>query len=110
MFIGELAGFAVNQGSTWVAHVVVTVLDADDEPVAGAMVSGAWSEGDTDTASCTTDETGACELESDSIRKRVSTVVFEIINLEAESLSYLPELDNVGDPGEQPRSISIAKP
>lgn len=110
MFIGELAGSAINEGNTWSARASVTVLDGDREPVANAVISGEWSEGDTETAACTTDEIGTCEIESDSLRKRVSHAVFEITNLEHARLTYLPEPDQLEDPDDQPRVITIHKP
>jgi hypothetical protein len=110
MFIGELAGSSTNQGSTWLARAEVTVLDGGNQPVAGTVVSGNWSEGDDEASSCLTDETGTCEIKSDSIRKRVSHTVLEITNLEHESLTYFPEFDQVDNPEDQPRVISIRKP
>jgi hypothetical protein len=110
MFIGKLEGSATNEGNTWLAQAAVTVLDGGNQPVAGAVVSGKWSEGDSETTSCLTDETGACEMESDSIRKRVSRAVLEITNLEHESLTYFPEFDQVDNPEDQPRVITISKP
>ncbi len=110
MFIGELDGFAINQGPTWVAQAAVTVLNSEEQPVSGTVVSGNWSEGDTETTSCTTDEAGTCELVSDSIRKRVPKIVFEITDLQNESLAYLAGLDDVDSPEDQPRTITIRKP
>ncbi len=110
MFIGELAGSSTNEGSTWLARAAVTVLDGANQPVAGAVVSGNWSEGDSETSSCLTDETGTCEMTSDSIRKRVSHAVLEFTNLEHELLTYFPEFDQVDNPEDQPRVITIRKP
>ena len=110
MFIGELEGSATNEGNTWLARAAVTVLDGANQPVAGTVVSGKWSEGDSETTSCLTDKTGTCEMERDSIRKRVSHAVLEITNLEHGSLTYLPEFDQVDNPEDQPRVITIRKP
>ncbi len=110
MFIGELGAAAIRQGNTWVAVAEVTVLDGDDQPVAGALVSGAWDEGDTDTTACITDQSGRCELESGSIRRRVSQTTVAITDVEHDELSYQPELDAVDNPEDQPRELAIRKP
>jgi hypothetical protein len=110
MFIGELVGASINNGNTWVAVAELTVLDGAEEPVAGVIVSGEWDEGDTEEASCTTDEAGTCELESDSLRKRVPRAVLEITALDHDNLEYRPNLDVVDDPEERPRQLAISKP
>lgn len=97
MVLGELTGLALNHGNTWVAVAQVTVLDGGQEPVAGALVTGEWNEGDADTDACTTDETGTCELESGSMKKRVLQATLEITDVSHESLSYDPDLDDSPD-------------
>ena len=109
MFIGHLSGSPINQGSTWVAVVEVTILDNDSAPVAGVRIAAEWDEGDTDGTACTTDENGGCELESGSIRKRVSQTVLEITDVSHDELTYSPELDDVADPA-RPRELTIRKP
>lgn len=110
MFIGELVGTGINNGNTWIAVAELTVLDGAGEPVAGVIVSGEWDEGDTEEASCTTDEDGTCELESDSLRKRVPSAVLEIADLDHDNLEYRSDLDVVDDPEERPRQLAISKP
>lgn len=87
----------------------MTVIDSESGPVTGAVVLGLWSEGDNETAECTTDKLGTCELEIGPIRKRVSDVIFEITNLKHDSLVYLPEFD-LGNPDDQPPTVTIRKP
>ena len=82
----------------------LTVLDGDGEPVAGALVTGEWNEGDTDAGACTTNETGSCELESGSMRKRVSQATFRITDVSHESLSYDPDVDDAD------RDLTVRKP
>jgi hypothetical protein len=110
MSIAELTGSNINHGNTWVAVAEVTVVDSQDDPVAGVEVSGKWDEGDIENPTCTTDKTGKCELESGSIRKRVSQTIFEIIGLEHDVLSYDPDLDAVDSLESQPSDITIRKP
>lgn len=110
MFIGELQGFPVNEGNSWMAVAEVTILDDDDEPVAGVRISGEWDEGDAEATACTTDDTGTCDLESGSIKKRVGQTVFEITDIEHDALTYHPELDRIADPEDPQRELQIRKP
>lgn len=110
MLIGELLGSSINDGNTWRGVAEVTMLTVDGEPVAGAMVSGTWDEGDTEHASCTTNEAGTCRLESDSLRKRVSETVLEITEIEHSEFSYRADLDMVDEPEAQPRELTVRKP
>ena len=109
MFIGEVDVSTINEGSTWVAEVVVAVRDSENQPVAGAVISAEWSEGDTEATVCTTDNEGMCEFESGSIRKRVANAVLEITDIQHDSLTYVPELDEVDNPQDQPRVITVSK-
>jgi hypothetical protein len=110
MFIGELAGTAVNDGNTWVAVANVTVLDGAGEPVPDVRVSGEWDPGDTGEVFCTTDEAGTCDLESDSLRKRVPLAVLRITAIEHRRLTYHPNLDEADASPEQPRELIVRKP
>jgi hypothetical protein len=110
MLIGELLGSAVNDGNTWRGVAEITMLTIDGEPVTGAVVSGSWDEGDTEDVTCITDEAGACQLESDSIRKRVGQTVLEITDIEHSELSYRSDLDMVDEPESQPRELTVRKP
>lgn len=47
----------------WSATLSVTVTDASDVVVAGAVVTGVWSDG-ASSAACTTGETGTCSFTS----------------------------------------------
>jgi hypothetical protein len=109
LFVADLAASQLNQGPTWLARVVVSVTDTNDRPVAGAVVSGVWSEGETGAGSCTTDVLGECELESSSIRKRVGSVELTIDSVEHAGLGHASELDAAGL-DEDPGTITIAKP
>ena len=79
-------------------------------PVVRAATAAEWDEGDEDSTACTTDANGACELESGSIRKRVSQTVLEITDVSHDELTYAPEFDEVADPEAQPRELTIRKP
>jgi len=110
MFLADLEGSAINNGNTWVAVTRVVVLDDGYEPVAGVLVAGEWSEGADEEAACTTDADGECDLESDSIKKRVGSAELEITTVEHDSLDYEPDLDDDFDPDETPLVVTVSKP
>jgi subtilisin family serine protease len=67
-------------GSTlyWNAIMTVTVKDASNALVSGAVVVGTWSGGVSGTGTCTTDVSGQCTLTSAKIRKNKLTETFTV--------------------------------
>lgn len=88
MHVGDLDGSSTRQGSTWTASVTVTVHDSSHNPVANATVSGTWSNGTSESASCTTSTSGQCSVSKSSIPNRSQSVTFTVGNLSHETLSY----------------------
>jgi hypothetical protein len=88
MHVGDLDGSKSSQGSTWTATVGITVHDSAHNAVAGAAVSGTWSNGATGSASCTTDTNGRCTILKSGIAKRTSSVTFTVGDLTLSSLNY----------------------
>lgn len=78
MHVGDLDGSSLNNGRTWTAVVTITVHDADHNAVGGADVSGSWSGGASGEISCTTDISGECDVNEESILKRDGTVTFTV--------------------------------
>jgi PKD repeat protein len=89
LHVGDLDG-ASTSGSRgrWNAGVTITVLDADEGPVANASVSGTWSAGATGGASCTTDGSGRCAVEKNNIKSNVTSVTFTVGDVTHASLVY----------------------
>ncbi|MBA3402515.1 MAG: S8 family serine peptidase [Actinobacteria bacterium] len=73
----SLTGSSASKGSTWTASVTTTVT-SNGSPVSGVVVSGAWSNGTTGTASCTTNGSGQCTVSKTGIPKRVGSVMFTV--------------------------------
>jgi cardiolipin synthase A/B len=70
MHIGDLDVITASYpGGLWSTTVTITVVNATGNPVSGATVSGYWSGGYNGTASCTTDGTGRCSVQSGQISK-----------------------------------------
>jgi hypothetical protein len=90
MHVGDLSGIGVKSGSSnWQARVTIHVVDNTGNDVSGATVSGAWSNGYTGSASCTTGTTGTCTVKTSNLRNsRVSSVTFTVNNLKHATLTY----------------------
>ena len=98
MHLAALSGLGVKASSTkWNALATVTVEDANGAPVAGAIVSGAWSAGTKGTGSCTTGANGMCTITKNSLAiNKVSSVVFTVTGMTHATLVYDPAGNEVG--------------
>lgn len=70
----------------------VNVKDAHGNPVAGAVVSGAWSNLTASSATATTDATGKANLRS-TVATRRGTFVFTVTGITRSGYSYAPALN-----------------
>ncbi len=93
-----------NRGSKYNAVVQVTVvdLDAPGDAVAGALVSGNFSNGTNGSGSCTTDASGQCTINKNNVNRNKSPVTFTVGNVTRGSDTY--------DAGSSMTSISLAAP
>ncbi|MBN2388466.1 MAG: family 16 glycosylhydrolase [Anaerolineales bacterium] len=96
-----------NNDGTWQAIVIITVVDANDDPVEGAQVTGGWVgaivRGETEGL---TDATGTVRLASDP-SERQGEVTFCVTNVTRANMTYdksanerncdLVEHDSAGD-------------
>ncbi len=72
----------------WGTTVTITVKDAGDSPVAGARVSGVFSDGST-LFQCTTDNFGECWVEG--YQYRLNCLTFTVVDVYHQTLDYHPE-------------------
>lgn len=86
--IADLDGAKTLTKSRWTATVTATVEDADNNPVAGATVTGTWSDGYTGTGTCTTDTSGTCPVKTGNLKLTVPSVTFTVGNVSGDGLSY----------------------
>ena len=82
------------------AVATVTVVDAGEKPVAGAMVSGHWEDATSDSDSGTTGAEGEVSLQSNSLKKPPSgtTFTFVVDNVAKNGCTYDATQDS-GNPG-----------
>ena len=85
MYIADLDQVTSVNGSKWRTTVTITVLDANQDPVAAAKVFGLWSYGD--AKDCTTDASGRCSLTSNEFEAaQVETIAFTVNNVSHEEV------------------------
>src|SRR6185503_2436619 len=63
LHVGDLDRSASSQGKTWTAKVTIRIDDAAHAALSGAVVTGAWSNGATGAATCTTAANGTCSVQ-----------------------------------------------
>lgn len=83
--VGDLAGSVSTRGRNWAAVVTITVHDGAHASLAGATVSGSFSDGS--SGSCTTDGSGTCSLSSAN-SKASGTVTFDVSGITGTGISY----------------------
>ena len=110
MHVGDLDGSATSSGNSWTARVVVTVHDANENPVSGATVSGTWSAGGPGSGSCTTDSLGQCTVTSNTIRKNIGSTTFSVSGVVHATLTYNQSANHDPDGDSNGTSISVSKP
>jgi hypothetical protein len=110
MHIGDLDGNGVQDGGRWNAFVEITVLDADNLPVANATVSGSWSSGANGAGSCITNASGQCTVVKNNIRNNVSSVTFTVDEVVAAGNTYDPGSNTDPDGDSNGTTIVVAHP
>jgi len=108
MHVGDLDGSAVTKKSGWTATVTVKTEDASNNPLAGVLVTGSWSDGS--TASCTTGSSGTCTLPVKSVGKRSSSITFTVTNLSKAGFTYQSSANHDPDGDSTGTAITVSKP
>jgi hypothetical protein len=87
LHVADLDGLSNKAGNKWDASVTITVLDAAQNPVTEAAISGSWSTGD--SANCTTDSGGQCTLTLTGLDgKSTASVTFTVEDVSHAALTY----------------------
>lgn len=110
MHVGDLDGSSTGQGNAWTATVVITVHDGAHGPVAGALVSGSWSNGATGSKTCTTDTAGACTVSVGGMPKKTASVQWTVTNITASGRSYAAGSNHDPDSDSSGTTIVVRKP
>jgi hypothetical protein len=113
MAIADMDGSgAAVSSSEWQATLTITVLDANGQPVPGAVVTGSWSNGS--STDCTTDAAGQCSRTSAKLKLvEVGEIVFSVeVVTHSESLrwAYQPPANADPDGDSNGSSITLSRP
>jgi serine protease AprX len=109
MHVGDLDGSTVPGPTSWNATVTITVHDASENPVSGAVVTGSWSSGATGSGTCTTNASGQCSLIK-NVRNTSLSVTFTVTNVTKSGFSYNAAANHDPDGDSTGTVIIIAKP
>lgn len=89
MWVAGLSGQVQSQGANKFARVTVTVRDNAGQPVAGAVVAGAWSGVASGSASATTNASGVVVIDSAKTKKGGSAT-FTVSGITKSGFTYTP--------------------
>ena len=86
MHVGDLDGSRTVSKKNWTARVTITIHDAANGPVSGAVVSGTWSTGG--SGSCTTGTGGTCSISRNNIPGSAASTTFTVTGVTKSGSSY----------------------
>jgi hypothetical protein len=109
MHVGDLDGSSTINGNRWNAHVLVTVHDAGENPVANANVTGTWSNGATGGGNCVTNVNGQCTVSKNSLKSNVNSVTFTVSGVTHASNTYQSGSNHDPDGDSNGTSITVLK-
>jgi hypothetical protein len=111
MHISDLDGSSVPNGTRrWNATVTVKVVDAANNPLSGAKVTGAWSAGATGGGSCTTGVSGTCNVVKNNISNNSASATFTVTNVQKAGQTYNSAANSDPDGDSNGTVIVVLKP
>jgi hypothetical protein len=110
MHVGDLDRASSSPSNKWTANVTITIHDANHNPVANATVRGAWSNGASGTASCTTSSNGQCSVSKSDIPKGKNSVTFTVNNATHATLAYASANNHDPDGDSNGATIIVPRP
>lgn len=108
MHVGDLDLSGASQQAAWTAVVTVTVDDGGHTRLAGAYVSGSWSNGL--TGSCTTNLLGQCQLSNAAIPKKVGNITFRAVAMTHPTATYRPADNHDSEGDSDGTTVRVSKP
>ncbi len=110
LHVGDLDGTTTSSKSKWNASVTILVHNVNENPVANATVSGAWSNGTTGTASCITNASGICQITKNGLNTKTTSVTFTVSNVSLSGFTYNAAANHDPDGDSNGTSLTISKP
>lgn len=110
MHVGDLDGSRTSaKGGKWNPSVAVTIHAQGETPVAGATVTGAWSNGTTGSASCVTDASGTCSVTKSNVARNTISVTLTVTNVTHPSYDYAAGANHDPDTDSDGTTIVVPK-
>ncbi|MAT97694.1 MAG: hypothetical protein CL608_11165 [Anaerolineaceae bacterium] len=94
----------------WQATVEITVHNTDHFPVAGAVVSGTWSGGESGPDQCVTDSNGNCSVSTDNMRRRYDDATFTVDNIVHADYTYAAISNHDAEGDSNGTFITVSQP
>ena len=98
----------LNKG--WNVTITIRVHDANEQPIVGGTVSGAWTAGVAGGTSCVTDAHGACTISAYQIGIKRSSVTFSVTNVALAGYQYLASANHDPEADSNGTSITVLRP
>jgi hypothetical protein len=87
--VHDLAGVASGvTRARWQAEVTATVQDANEQPVANAVISGVWGDGASDSSICATGSNGQCQMAKNDLKRNVLSISFTVTDVAYPDQTY----------------------
>src|SRR6266511_2957060 len=113
MHVGDLDGFASDDGTTWSATVEITVHDANHNPLNGAEVRGVWSRNGLNANTCTSGDlggNGTCVVLFPGLKKNGRGVTFTVSSVTLAGRTYDHLQNHDVDGSSNGTSIKVNRP
>jgi subtilisin family serine protease len=101
--VGNLTASKLLSGTKWNSSVTILVHNGSEQPLAGATVSGTWSNGATVT--CKTSSSGSCTLTHSGWAASLKSVTFQVTKIALTGYTYQPQTNH--DPGTDSNGTTI---
>jgi Tol biopolymer transport system component/chitodextrinase len=108
MHVGDLELVGASQQAAWTAFVTVTIHDGGHTPLAGAFVTGSWSNGL--TGSCTTSLLGQCKMSNAGIPKKIGSITFTALSITHPTSTYRSPDNHDSDGDSNGTTVRVTKP
>ena len=110
MHVGDLDGVRDSFKNRWWGTVTIVIHDTNHQPLANAIVSGAWSEsGAGAQVECTTSVDGSCTVTSGNLRKKVGETTFTVNDVSFSGETYASGDNHDPDGDSDGSAITVLK-
>jgi subtilisin family serine protease len=109
--VGDLDASTGGSGGKWTAKVNVRIEGSTHAAVAGALVTGTWSDGATGTVTCTTGSGGRCTVKKQGLsRATIASVRFTVTSVTIAGRTYVPSSNHDADGDSDGTTIVVLRP